>query len=115
MAVEEIEAVEAVPRQGIHHVLDDGDQRRGTQRHRAGKRHVVLGHADIQRRRDHRAGLLADAARNGLGANGVGPDQAVRPVLLGRADGDDDAALALEVLFDLLPCAELKEHSAMIS
>ncbi len=110
MAVEEIEAVEAVARQRLHHVAHDGDQGRGPQGHGAGEGHVMLGHADRNRRRDQRLHRLAQAAANDLGGQGVGADQAVGPVLLGGADRHDDSGAGLEVFLDLGPGAKLQQH-----
>ena len=56
----------------------------------------------------HGAGILADAAGDDLGAQRVSADQAVRAVLLGGADGQDDAVGLFEVGFHLLPCLVLQ-------
>src|SRR6185503_6350516 len=77
---------------------------------RAREVEVMLGHADRDRGRHQRAHLLADAAADHLGGQRVGPDQPGRPMLLRRADRDDDAGPGLEILFDELPSLELKLH-----
>ncbi len=53
---------------------------------------MVLRHADSKRRRHQAADLITYTTRNKLRIQMVGTDQAVRPVLFGRADRDDDAA-----------------------
>ena len=52
---------------------------------------------------DHGGGSVSDAAGDDLGAQRVGADQPVGAMLLGRADGQDDAVGVLEVGFHLLP------------
>src|SRR6185312_7210942 len=107
MAVDEIEALEAVARQRSEVVADDRDERRWPQGDAAGKGQVMLRVADIDGRPDQRAHRLADAGADCLGADRVGADEAVRPVLLGRADRHDDALGCLEIILDLLPGLEM--------
>src|SRR6266702_394963 len=45
-----------------------------------------------------------------IGGQRIGAYKPGRAMLLGRADGDDDAGLALEVFLDELPGFELKLH-----
>ena len=47
-------------------------------------------------------------------ADGVRAHQPVGPVLLGRADRDDDAGLGLEVVVDELSRLELKLHETKL-
>jgi len=110
MAIDEIEALEAVARQRGDVVADDGDERRGTQGDGAGKGQVMLRVADIDRRADQRARGLADARRDRLGADRVRADEAVGTVLLGRADGHDDALGVAEIGLDLFPGLEMEQH-----
>ena len=72
-----------------------------------GEAQMMLRHADGNRRRHQGARLLAGAAADHLGGERVGADQAGRPVLLGRADRDDDAGLGLEIVLDERPGLEL--------
>jgi hypothetical protein len=111
VSVEKIEALEAVFRQGLDHILEDGDQGARPQRHRAGEAEMVLRHADRDRRRDEGSGGLPDTPRDDLGADRVGADQAGWPVLLGRADRQDDSSAGLKISLDLLPSLQLKLHS----
>ena len=99
-----------LPRQRHHRVAHDGDQRGRLQRDRAGEVEMMLRHADRNGRRHQRAHLLAGAAGDHLGGQRVGADQARGAMLLGRADGDDDAGLGLEIVVDELPGFELKLH-----
>jgi hypothetical protein len=108
VAVQEVAPREAVAHQRLHHVAHHRDQGRGPQGEAAGKGQVMLRHADAQGGGDEGAGALGDAARHGLGADRVRPDESVGPVLLGGADRDDDAGGRAQVALDLLPGAELK-------
>src|SRR5476651_1019299 len=110
VAVHEEEAREAVLGERQHVVAHDGDQGRGLERDRAREVEMMLRHADRDRWRHQGADLFADAAADHLGGERVGADQAGRAVLLGRADRNDDAGLALEILFDELPSLELDLH-----
>src|SRR3546814_6916023 len=49
--------------------------------------------------------------RSDLGADREGADQAVRAMLLGRADGDDDAGRALQIRLNLFPGAQMQQHN----
>ena len=70
----------------------------------------MLRHADGNGRRHQRAHLFARATADHLGGERVGADKAGRPMLLGRADRDDDPGLGLEIVVDELPGFELKLH-----
>ena len=56
------------------------------------------------------AGGLADTFGDHLGTNRIGADEAVGPVLLGRADRHDDALGGAEIGFDLFPGLEMEQH-----
>ena len=110
VAVDEIEAPEAVLRQRCDAIAEHGEQRRRPERHRAGKAHVMLRHADRQHRRDQPSGRVADAARDCIGADRVGADQSIRAMLFGRADRQHDAGAVTKIRFDLGPCAGGELH-----
>ena len=110
MAVDEQEALEAVLHQRGHHVAHQRDQRRWPQRDGTGEAQVVLRHADGERGRHQAADLVADAARDEFRVQVVGADQAVRPVLLGGADRDDDAARGAQIVLDLVPGGQRELH-----
>ena len=71
---------------------------------------MVLGHSDADGRADQGVLLLSHCPRHHLGADRVRSDEPVRPVLLGRADRDDDRGGPLKICFHLLPGAELELH-----
>ena len=71
---------------------------------------MMLGHPDRDGRSDERSGGLTDTASNDLGTDRVGADKAGRTVLLGRADGQDDAPARFEVGLDLHPSLQLQLH-----
>ena len=110
MAVDEQEALEAVLHQRGHHVAHQRDHRRGPQRDGTGEAQMMLRHADGQRRRDQAADLVADALGDEFRVQMVGADQTVRPVLLGGADRDDDAARGAQIFLDLVPGGQRKLH-----
>ena len=64
---------------------------------------MMLGHPDRDGRSDERSSGLTDAPSDDLGADRVSADQAGRTVLLGRADGQDDATARSKILLDLYP------------
>ena len=68
---------------------------------------MMLRHADAEGRRHHGPKLFADAMGDQFGAERVGTDEAGRPVLLGRADRNDDPARVLEIGLDFLPGTKL--------
>ena len=72
---------------------------------------MMLGHPDRDRRSDERSGGIADPASNDLGSDRVGADEADWYVLLGRADGQDDAPARFGVGLDLHPSLQLQLHS----
>jgi hypothetical protein len=67
---------------------------------------MMLRHAIGERRRDHRANLVADSLGDELGIEVIRPDQAVETVLLCRANGNDNPARRLEIFFDFVPGGE---------
>jgi hypothetical protein len=69
--------------------------------------------ADIEGRPDEKAGLVACAPGDDLGANAVGAEQTVRPVLLGRPDGDQDRLRFREIGLDLRPGGKMKLHGTV--
>ena len=71
---------------------------------------MVLRHANAERGRDHGIDALGHAFRDDLRTEGVGADEPQGTMLLGRADGDDDAPRAFEVGIDFLPGGELQQH-----
>ena len=75
------------------------------------KPEMVLRHANRDGRRDERPGGFADPSRDHLGADRIGADQAGWPVLLGRADRQDDPPAGVKISLDLLPGLQLKLHS----
>ncbi len=111
MAVDEEEPFEPVPRQRQHHVPNHQHQRRRPQRGRAGESQMMLRHPVSQRRRHHRADGVAHALGHELRVQMVGADQAVRPMLLHRADRHDAAALGAEVVLHLVPGGEGELHA----
>ena len=72
---------------------------------------MVLRHADRDGRRDQGADGLADTSRDHLGADRIGADQAVWPMLLGRADRQDNSTAGLKISLDFLPGLQLKLHA----
>jgi hypothetical protein len=110
VAVQEIKAVEAVARQRVHRVADHRHEGRGLEADRAGEAQVVLRHADADGGRDQRLEALAQALGHRLRADGVGAEQTVGAMLLGRADRKDDGRRALQIGVDLLPGLELQPH-----
>ncbi len=103
MAVDEQEALEAVLHQRGDHVAHHRDQCGRSQRDGSGEAQVMLGHADGQCGRHQGADRIADALGDEFCIQMIGADQAVRPMLLGGADGDDDAARSAQVLFNFMP------------
>src|SRR5262249_19117911 len=114
MAVEEIKALEAVAGERDDVVADDGDQGRRPHRHRAREAEMGLRHADAGGRAGEGADPLAAAAPDPLPADRIGADEAVRPVLLGRADRNDDAFGALKIGLDLFPGLKMQLHRILI-
>ena len=108
--VEEIDCVESMPGQRFDIVRHAGDEGAWTQRDAAGKREVVLGHSDTDGRAHQGVLLFSYRPGHHFGTDRVRPDEPVRPVLLGRADGDDDRGAPLKICFHLLPGAELELH-----
>ncbi len=76
---------------------------------------MVLRHADADGRADQGAERLADLPADEFGADRVRADQPVRPVLLGRADRDDDALGVLEIGVDLFPGLQMQLHGEGIN
>ena len=95
VAVEEQDAGEAVVGQRAHPVVDRRHEGRGSQGDGAGEVQVMLGHADVEGRRDQDVGGLLRLVGDDLRAQPVGAEQAGGPVLLVRADRDDDGGRAL--------------------
>ena len=71
---------------------------------------MVLRHADGERRRHQAVDLVADAFRDELRIQMIGADQPVRPMLLGGADRDDDAARGAQICLDFMPGGQGKLH-----
>src|SRR5580692_9081734 len=71
---------------------------------------MVLRHSYRERRRHQATDRIAHTARNKFRIQMVGTDQAVRPVLFGRADRDDDAARRTQIVLDLMPGGQRKLH-----
>ena len=73
---------------------------------------VMLGHADVERRRhqDPVAGPLAGLVGDDLGTQPVGAQEACRAVLLVRADRHHHRLAGLQALFDLGPGGEGEQH-----
>jgi hypothetical protein len=113
MAVDEQEALEAMPQQGMHDIAHHRDQRGRPQRDGTGEGQMMLRHADGERRRHQAADLVAHALRDELGIEVIGADQPVRPVLFRRADRDDDAARPPQIILDLLPGGQGKLHGVI--
>ena len=103
MSIDEQKALEPVLHQRGDYVAYYRDQRGWPQRDGSGEAQVMLRHADRQSGRDQGADRIADALGDEFCIEVVGADQAVRSVLLGRANGDDDAARAAQVLFNFMP------------
>ncbi len=68
---------------------------------------MVLSITDGNGRPDQGVQFVTNTSRNNLRADRIRADQAVRAVLLGRADWNNDAAALLQALFDFLPGAKM--------
>ena len=55
-------------------------------------------------------GFVAESRRDDIGADGIGTDQPVGAMLLGRTHGHDDAGPRLQIAFHFLPCRKVKLH-----
>lgn len=71
--------------------------------------------AHVEGRADQDARLVARAPRDHFGTERVGSEQAVRPVLLGRADGNDQRLGGGEIGLDLGPSGEVELHECLFS
>jgi hypothetical protein len=104
MAVEPVDALEAVAHEACRPVLHRRDHGRGPERDRSRETQMMLRLADIEGRPDQDVRIVRRRAmRDDLRAQRVGAEEPVRPMLLGRADGDDDALRVLEISIDLGP------------
>ncbi|MBO6635373.1 MAG: hypothetical protein JJ937_12590 [Parvibaculum sp.] len=110
MPVEEIDALETVPRERPYPVVDRGDHGGGTERHRAREAEMMLRDADIEGRPDKEARFRARAMRDRLRADRIRADEPVRPVLLRRADGDHDSLRLLKIGLDFGPARMMQQH-----
>ncbi len=110
MAVDEEEPAEPVSSEGEHHVPHHGHEGHGPQGDRSWEGHVVLGHTHREGGGDGRPCQLGGSPRQGLGADGVGADEPGGAVLLGGADGHDDAFRILQIPLHLRPGHELQSH-----
>ena len=90
VAVEEKDPREPVVNQRPRPVADRRHEGRGPQRDGAGKIQMMLGHADVEGRRDQQVGAFVRLVRNDLRAQPIGAEKTRRPVLLIGADRHDD-------------------------
>ena len=111
VAVQEVEAAEAVPVEAPDDVVDHRHERARTEGDGAGEAHVVGGHPVGERRRDEDAGRLACGAGDAVGGEEIGAAEPVWPVLLGTADGNDDGVGRRQVALDLRPGEMGELHS----
>ena len=114
VAVEPIEALEAVARQRLRPVHHRRDHRGGAQGDRARERHVMLRLPDIEGRPDQDAALVARALGDDLRAQRIGAEQPVRPMLLRRADGNENGLRRLQIFVDFRPGGEMELHDAYL-
>src|SRR5215472_1671946 len=66
--------------------------------------------ADIEGRSDQDACFVARALCDHFGADGIGTEKSIWPVLLGRPDRNDDCLRLLKIGFDLRPGREMELH-----
>ena len=92
MAIDKVETLEPLALKRQHQILDHRHQGAGTQRDGARESEIELRDTERERRRHQRVGTLAQTVRHRLGGVGIGADQALRPVLFGRADRHHHAA-----------------------
>ena len=115
VAVEGDHVADAVVMQRLHDLLEDLEEGRRGQAHRARELHVVPGQRHVEGRGDQHAeaiglGLRSHALGQAAGDDAVGVERHVRAVLLGRADREDDGVDAgLKPCLDFLPCHPLHE------
>ena len=67
--------------------------------------------ADIEGGADQKARFVARAPRDDFRAQRIGAEQAVRPMLLGRADGNEDGLRSGQIGLDFRPGGKMKLHS----
>ena len=96
-------------------VLDQRHERRNADVHEARESDVRIRQRVVDRRRDDGADLGRGAARHFLRNEYVGHQRAVRPVLFGRADGDDDGVMRLEERFDFGVSSSLRGTRSLAS
>ena len=89
MAVDHIDALEAVTGQGQHQVVDHRQQRGRLQAHGAGEAQVVFGHAVGLGGGHEYAAAAAHLQGHRFGGEGIGADGTRGPVLFGGAQGHD--------------------------
>src|SRR5690349_17163836 len=73
---------------------------------------MMLRHADGQRRRDQATDGVTHALGDKLCIKVISADQPIWPVLLSRADRDDDAARSTQIIFHLLPSGQRELHGS---
>ena len=83
-----------------HRVFDQRHERRDADVHQAGESDVRVRQRVIDWRRDHGADRRRDAPRDLVGNQHVGEQRGVRPVLFGRARGNDDGVMRFEERLD---------------
>ena len=76
---------------------------------------MMLRHSDTDGRTHQGVLLLSHRPRHHFGTDRIRADEPVRPVLLGRADGNDDRGGPLKICFHLLPGAELELHGGYLA
>ena len=115
MPVDEIEAAKAVAGERADTIAQDRDQGRGPEAHRAGETQMVLGHAHRNGGSDEGVDPVAHRLRQVLGANRIGADQAIGPVLFGRSDGHDDAVAVRQIALHIGPGLQMQKHGMISS
>ena len=110
MPVEQIDALEAMPRERGHPVMDRRNHGRWTKSYRPGKAEMVLRNADIESRPNEKPCLFARAPRNRLGADRIRTDKPGWPMLLRRADGNNDSPRPLKIGLHFRPARMMQKH-----
>src|SRR5206468_957768 len=110
VAVQPIEPFEAMMRETLGPIDHRRDHCGGAQGDRAGERHVMLRLADIEGGTHEEARLVARAPGDRFRRDTVGAEEAIRPMLLRRADGDEYGFRFAEVFLDFRPGGEMQLH-----